>query len=338
MRARIEDIVARVFATGKPVSIRSAGMVDELMAGHAHDVLPDSLPPGVTDIAIPLGVRGRGVGVLTATRASGISLQPEQRRFLRVLAYYAALGAERVRLASRAEHADALRESARVKDAVLASVSHDLRTPLTTIKAMAHELASTGDERAQAIEEEADRLGTFVSAMLDLSRLDSGTPSLTIEPNEAEDLIGAVLRRVAGTTLGREVRVSLDGGDALLFGRFDFSETLRAVVNLVENALKYSPAGTPIDLGARRDDGWLAFAVADRGTGVPEAERDRIFEPFYRPPGGPPDVRGAGLGLSIARAVATAQGGSLRHEAREGGGSVFTLRVPALDVEDMAAP
>jgi two-component system sensor histidine kinase KdpD len=107
-------------------------------------------------------------------------------------------------------------------------------------------------------------------------------------------------------------------------------------VNLVENALKYAPTEQPIDLTAARDGKWLEFSIADRGAGVPEAERDRIFEPFYRPPDRAPDVGGAGLGLSIARAVADAQGGSLRYEPRAGGGSVFTLRVPAIDVEGVA--
>jgi len=335
-RSGIDEIVSRVFRTGRPVAIRSTGIVDELPASRSSAVLPDSLPPDVTDVLLPLAVRGRAVGVLTATRSGGLSLEPEQRRFLGVLAYYASLGAERVRLVARAEHADALREAARLKDMVLASVSHDLRTPLTTIKAMAHDLSAAGDERALAIEEEADRLGAFVADLLDLSRLGSGSPSLALEPNEAEDLIGAVLRRVSGTTNGREIRVSLDAREPLLFGRFDFAETLRAVVNLVENALKYAPVDAPIDLTAGRDDRWLEFSVADRGAGVPETERDRIFEPFYRPPGSLPDVGGAGLGLSIARAVADAQGGSLRYEPRVGGGSVFTLRVPAIDVEDVA--
>lgn len=336
-RAGLDEIVAGVFRTGAPVAIHPSGIVDQLGPGRGNEVLPDTLPPGVTDLALPLGVRGRIVGVLTATRVGGIVLLPEQRRFLSVLAYYTALGTERMRLAARAEHVDALRERARVKDAVLASVSHDLRTPLTTITALAHELAQSGDERAQVIEDEAMRLGVFVGHMLDLSRLDSGAQSLTIEPNEAEDLIGAVLRLVSGASEGREIRIRLEGKEPLLFGRFDFSETLRAVVNLVENALKYSSPDSPIELGARRDGDWLAFSVADRGPGVPESERERIFEPFYRRPAGPPDIRGAGLGLSIARAAATAQGGTLSHEPREGGGSIFTLRVQSVDVERLSA-
>jgi K+-sensing histidine kinase KdpD len=244
---------------------------------------------------------------------------------------------ERVRLSSLAEAADTLRETARLKDAQLASVSHDLRTPLTTIKALAHDLAAGGDERAMIIEEEADRLSAFVADLLDLSRLTSGAPALTVEPNEAEDLVGAALQRVAGTAAGREIRVALGEGEPLRLGRFDFAQTLRALVNLIENAIKYSPPDQPIDVGVSQDADWLAFSVADRGAGVPAADRDRIFEPFYRPPGTFPDVAGAGLGLSIARALAEAQGGSLRYEIRAGGGSVFTLRVPGVRIDELVS-
>src|SRR6266511_5112885 len=189
--------------------------------------------------------------------------------------------------------------SARAREGMLASVSHDLRTPLTTIKALAHDLAATGDDRAEAIEEEADRLATLVGDLLDLSRLNSGAAALALEPNEAEDLLGAALQQVGGMANGRPINVKLDDGEPLLFGRFDFTQTLRVLVNLIENALKYSPEDSAIDLSVRREGAWLTFTVADRGPGIAVAETDRIFEPFYRPPGVPPDVKGAGLGLSI---------------------------------------
>ncbi|MDP9204069.1 MAG: PAS domain-containing sensor histidine kinase [Gemmatimonadota bacterium] len=240
---------------------------------------------------------------------------------------------ERARLA---EHADALREAAKLKDAVIASLSHDLRTPLTSIKALAHDLAAGGDEQAMIIEEEADRLSSFVADLLDLSRVNSGVLPLEPEPNEAEDLIGAALQRVSGAAIGRDLRVSLGPGEPLRFGRFDFSQTLRALVNLIENAIKYSDAAQPIDIGVKREGEWLVFSVADRGRGIPATERERIFEPFYRPKGTSPDVGGAGLGLSIARAVMKAQGGSIQYENRDGDGSVFHLRVPAVNVEDLA--
>ncbi len=235
-------------------------------------------------------------------------------------------------LFERARHeADAAR-SARMRDSIVASISHDLRTPLTTIKALAHDLAAGGDDRAEMIEAEADRLTTLVGDLLDYSRINSGTMPLAIEANEAEDLLGAALQQVTGAASGRTINVGLDPIHPLLFGRFDFTQTLRVLVNLIENAIKYSPSDTPIDLSAKRDGPWLSFGVADRGYGVAEAERERIFDPFYRPEGVAADATGAGLGLSIARALAEAQGCSLEYAPRDGGGSVFTLRVPAIDV------
>lgn len=242
---------------------------------------------------------------------------------------------EITRLAGLAAEARVLQESHRAKDAVLASVSHDLRTPLTTIKALAHELAEAGDERAVIIEQESDRMNRFVADVLDLSRISSGL-RLDIQPNEADDLLGAAAQRVAGRLEGRKLDIRLEPGEPILIGRFDFAQTLRALVNLLENAIKYSPADSVIELGARRSGERLCFTVADRGPGIPEGERDTIFEPFYRGPGAQPDVGGVGLGLSIARGVAEAQGGSLELTARDGGGSLFTLFVPAMSVEELS--
>lgn len=237
-------------------------------------------------------------------------------------------------LFDRARNEAALLESLRARDALIASLSHDLRTPLTTIKALAHDMSASGDDRALTIVEEADRLHALAGDLLDLSRLKSGVEQLAIEPNEAEDLLGAALQRISGQANGREISVRLDDRHPLLFARFDFAQSLRILVNLLDNALKYSPSGQAIEIAVRRDGPWLSFVVADRGSGVPQSERDRIFEPFYRPPGVQADTRGAGLGLSISRALAQAQSGSLTIEAREGGGSLFTLRLPAIDVTD----
>lgn len=298
---------------------------------------------GVRTLLLPLRVRERTVGVLRAAGAPAIVLRADQRQFLFALAYYAALGVERLRLTAEAEHAEVLREADRLKNALLAAVSHDLRTPLTTIKALAgaieEEGARSGDPRATSIEEEADRLGRVVGDLLDLSRLMGGALVLHPEVNAAEDLIGAVRQRVAGVLHGREVRVpaahDAPADAPLLLGRFDFVHALRALGNLVENALKYGAPGTPVELGVAREGSMLVFRVSDRGPGVPETERERIFEPFYRPPGVPADIGGSGLGLTIARGLAEAQGGDVRFEPRPGGGSVFTLRLPAVD--DMTA-
>jgi two-component system, OmpR family, sensor histidine kinase KdpD len=294
-----------------------------------HD---DASTPPFRVLLIPLRVRDRVVGVLAVERTDGLILDEPRQRILDALSYYAALGVERVNLEAGARHASALREADLLKDAVLASVSHDLRTPLTTIKALAHELADHGslDDRAAVIEEEADRLNRFVSDLLDLSRLQAGGHTSSPEPNEAEDLVGAALQRVSGVTGGREIVVSLDPAHPVLIGRFDFSDALRILVNLLENAIKYTPDASPIELSIRRDGPWIAFAVADRGPGIADAEVGRLFTPFV----GRRGARSSGLGLSIAYRLATAQGGSLTYAPRVDGGSVFTLRVPLIDDVD----
>ncbi|HEX6965378.1 MAG TPA: DUF4118 domain-containing protein [Gemmatimonadaceae bacterium] len=282
----------------------------------------------------PLRVRTRTVGVLRIAHTAPIVLDPAQQRFLDVLAYYAALGAERVRLASEAERAEALRQADELKSALIAGVSHDLRTPLTTIKAVAHKLADRRDADADAaadaasIEEEADRLNRFVADLLDLSRLSAGGMPMHLELNSADDLIGAVVRHVHAMLGGRELRVRRDLREPILFGTFDMVQSLRVLANLVENALKYAPTA-PVELFVERRGDTLVFGVADRGPGILESERERVFEPFYRPPGSRPDVGGVGLGLAIARRLADAQHGTVRYEPRPGGGSIFLFELPA---------
>ncbi|MEO8879318.1 MAG: ATP-binding protein [Gemmatimonadaceae bacterium] len=281
-------------------------------------------------IVVPLEVHSRSVGILALRHHAPIVLDAGARRFLSALAYYAALGIERVRLGAEAERAEALREADRLKDALLASVSHDLRTPLTTIKALAHEIAEDGDERAATIEQQADRLNRMVADLLDLSRLNAGELPVRAELNAAEDVVGAAIQQVSAAFAGRELRTSIAWSEPVLVARFDFVHALRILVNLLENAHKYSPRSQPVDILLARVGAMIAISVADRGPGVPAAERERIFEPFYRPERSTPDAGSAGLGLSIALRLAMAQGGTLTYEDRSGGGSVFTLGLPAI--------
>ncbi len=285
-------------------------------------------------LALPLYVARRVVGVLRVADARGIALTASQRRIFAALSYYAALGAERVRLVAQEEHAAALREADRLKDALIATVSHDLRTPLTTIKALAHEVAADGDDRAVVIEEEADRLNRFVANLLDMSRLNAGELPLAIETVAVEDLLGAALQRVSGSVGTREIRVDLGPPDPLILAKMDFVHALRVVANLLENADKYSPRGQPIDLTAAREGERVVIRVSDRGPGVPAEDRERIYQPFYRRAGAQPDAGGTGLGLSIARRIAEAQGGTLASLARPGGGSVFEFSLPAAEFPD----
>ena len=304
-------------------------------AGDANELLGLDVR-GARALLLPLRVRDRTVGVLRLAGDEPISIDVAQARFLLALSYYAALGVERLRLEREAEHAQALREADELKNALLASVSHDLRTPLTTIKALAHDLRKDGDDRAAIIEDEADRLNRFVADLLDLSRLNAGSFTVSPEVNAVEDLFGAALRRVSGMLRERGLQVDADAGEPLLVGRFDFVHALRIVVNLIENAAKFSPDGSTIDLRAARFGDEIRISVADRGPGVPTGEEERIFEPFYRPGGRFDSGGGAGLGLSIARRMAEAQGGTVRYAPRDGGGSVFELRLPAASARDGA--
>jgi two-component system, OmpR family, sensor histidine kinase KdpD len=279
------------------------------------------LPPYHTfAISDPLDWLILGTYLITAAVAAALLTRAERE------------AAERIRLAAEAEHANALRESDRLKDAVIAAVSHDLRTPLTSIKALAHDIASEGDERARVIGMEADRLNKYVAGLLDLSALNSGALRLDLQTNALEDVVGAAIAQLATVLNGRELRTSLAEGEVLL-GRFDFVYTLRILANLLENAHKYSVAGVPIEINARRAGEVLEISVSDSGPGIPPSERERVFQPFYRRADLPPDAAGAGLGLAIARRLAEAQGGSLRFEPRAAGGSNFILTVPAVELQ-----
>ena len=227
------------------------------------------------------------------------------------------------------ERAEALREADKLKDALLASLSHDLRTPLTAIKGLAHELQPLGDERALIIEEQADRLNRLVTDLLDVGRLNGGALPLDIQVNAVDDLLGAVQQHVSARSDQDRLRISLDDPGSLSFGRFDFVHSLRILVNLVDNAFQHTPADAPIELTGGVDDDAIVFRVSDRGAGMPVPESDGAFLPYYRFPGKVADGQSTGLGLWIARRLAEAQSGTLTYRPRDGGGVTFELRLPA---------
>ncbi len=291
----------------------------------------------VHTLIIPLRVHDRRVGMLGVASRSAFRSDDDTRRFLDALCYYAALAMERVTLVAQAEHAEALRETDRVREALLASVSHDLRTPLSTIKLLAQDSVTRGDiavatTNASVIEEQADRLTRIVSNLLDMTRLRGNAFPVRADVNAAEDLVGAVARQVTGILGDHRLARQIDQTGPVLLGRFDFVQSQRILTNLIENAVRYSPPGCPVVLGARREDESLVFEVMDDGPGISPNERKRIFEPFYRGPSAVADAGGVGLGLYVARALAEAQGGTLSYVPRQPKGSTFVFRVPAVDV------
>ena len=230
--------------------------------------------------------------------------------------------------------AESLRETEALKDALLASVSHDLRTPLTTIKALANQLGVLGDERSQIIEEQADRLTRYVSDLLDLSRVNAGAMPVRLELNAVDDLLSASLEETEARLHGRPLTVAMPADGVLLAGRFDLSLSVRIVVNLIENAHKYSAPGRPIAIESWREKDVLRIAVLDRGPGIETDEVERIFSAFYRPLSAPADRGSAGLGLALCRRMSELQKGTLTYRAREEGGSVFILSLVAVDLPE----
>lgn len=309
---------------------------DIAMAGAAPEEMhrsPDGFDLPSRVLSIPLVARGTSVGTLVLSSDRPFLLSRDQKRVLSVLSYYAALGVERVRLASAEDEADALRHADRLKDALIASVSHDLRTPLTTIKGIANEIARGGDpDRAQVIEEEADRLTSLVDDLLDLSKLAAGEMEVHLAVNTADDVIGAVLQRVEPAFPDREIETTLSEPWTDLVGRFDFVHTMRILTNLLDNAAKYAPPGTRIGLRVWREGDTLRFAVEDQGTGVAPEDRERMFEPFVRGRSRRPGVAGTGLGLSIARRLAEVQHGRLTYEPTTSVESRFVLSLPAASI------
>ncbi len=329
--APVPALVNWVATEGAPAAETSEGTSRLGRAGTSVRDIVRAPDIEVRAIFLPLVVRRETVGVLRLEGEAIAALDDSRWRFLDALAFYAALGAERVRIAADIERVEALREADRLKDALLASVSHDLRTPLTTIKALAHELGSLGDERTQIIEEQADRLNRLVADLLDLSRLNAGAMPLHLEMNAVDDLLSAAVQETEGRLAGRSLVTELPTDGELLAGRFDLALSIRVLVNLIENSIKYSTPNTKVSVAVRQDGVKLFVSVTDHGPGVPAGEDERIFTPFYRPPGERADAGSAGLGLAIARRMAEWQGGAVGFQ-RTPDGSQFTLELPAADL------
>jgi two-component system, OmpR family, sensor histidine kinase KdpD len=288
-----------------------------------------------TERRLPLRVHGRTVGTLVLRDSAPISFEPDRERFLDAISYYAALAVDRVRMVADEEQAQAAREAGRIKDLLLAGVSHDLQTPLTAISALAEESAQHGDANAPIIHEQAERLRRMVENLLDLSRLRGGAFQVAPEVNSIEDLVGSASRAITGLPGASRVVHDIELDKPALYASFDFVQTLRILTNLLENALRYSPESERVEMIVRANGPNILVTVADRGKGVAPTERDRIFEPFYRSPSSLQDSRRAGLGLAIAKHLAEQQGASLSVRPRAGGGSEFVLTLPAAEPVDV---
>ncbi|MFC8102952.1 ATP-binding protein [Streptomyces sp. NPDC057363] len=269
------------------------------------------------------------VGDHMALALTGRVLPAEDRRVLAAFAAQAAVVLDRRRLREEADRARALAEGNRIRTALLAAVSHDLRTPLAGIKAAVTSLRSDDvawseedqAELLEGIEEGADRLDHLVGNLLDMSRLQTGTVTPLIREIDVDEVVPMALGGVP------EGSAELDIPETLPMVAVDAGLLERSMANLVENAVKYSPAGRTVLVAASALADRVEVRVVDRGPGVPDEAKDRIFEPFQRY-GDAPRGAGVGLGLAVARGFAEAMGGTLNAEDTPGGGltMVLTLR------------
>ncbi|AZM61698.1 MULTISPECIES: ATP-binding protein [unclassified Streptomyces] len=265
---------------------------------------------------------------------SGRVLPASDRRVLAAFAAQAAVVLDRRRLKSQADRARELAEGNRIRTALLAAVSHDLRTPLAGIKASVSSLRSADvewseEDRAElleAIEEGADRLDHLVGNLLDMSRLQTGTVTPLIREIDLDEVVPLALGGVPEPEPG--AAVVLDIPESLPMVATDKGLLERAVANVVENAVKYSPEGEPVLVAASTLADRVELRVVDRGPGVPDEAKERIFAPFQRH-GDAPRGDGVGLGLAVARGFAEAMGGTLHAEDTPGGGLTMVLSLPA---------
>jgi two-component system sensor histidine kinase KdpD len=299
--------------------------------------------PGAKALYLPLlGSRGT-VGILGVIPAEESPLEnPEQLHHLEAFANHMALAIERAQLGEEARRAEVRAETERLRNSLLSSVSHDLRTPLATIIGASSTLVE-GDEQlgavarkelAASIHQEAERLDRLVNNLLEMTRLESGGVTIRKEWQSLEGVIGAALKRFEARLHDRPVHIDLPAELPLV--PIDAMLIEQVLINVLDNAIKYTPAGTPIDISAVADGPVMTVTVADRGPGFASGDEERVFRKFYR--GAKAIGPGVGLGLAICQAIVEAHGGRMWAEQRPGGGAVLRFMLPLGDAPPPEVP
>ncbi|MBI3739801.1 MAG: sensor histidine kinase KdpD [Chloroflexi bacterium] len=301
-------------------------------AGRGTDTLP-----AASVRCHPLKTARGLVGVLgIRPAASGGLLTPEQRQTFAAFANHTALAIERASLEEQAHQAELLKATEKLQTALLNSISHDLRTPLVAITGALSALDEEDGKlnetsRKNLIENarlESDRLNRLVGNLLDMTRLEAGALKLKRELSDVEDLIGTAVGQMESRLAGRPIKVNVK--EAIPPIAVDFVLIVHVINNLLDNALKYSPPDSPLEVRAWLELKEVRIATLDRGIGIPESDLERVFDKFYRVQR-PEQVTGTGLGLAICKGIVEAHGGRIWAEAREGGGTIVTI---ALQLED----
>ena len=290
--------------------------------------------PGARALYVPFGAGDRTLGVVGVLPADGgETLDTAERQLLDAMLGQGAVALDRTRQANRARSAHLEAEAEKLRNALLSSLSHDLRTPLGSVEGAASTLlreevlpVEQQRELASTILEESQRMTRLVGNLLDMVRVESGALQVQRDWHVIDEVFGEAALRVESRLGERALTIHVAPGVPLV--SFDDVLIQQVLVNLLENALRHTPAGTPIELSAAVKGRELIVTVADRGPGIAPADAVRIFEKFQR---GETGASGIGLGLSICWGIIRAHGGRIWVDAREGGGSAFRFALPMLD-------
>jgi two-component system sensor histidine kinase KdpD len=270
-----------------------------------------------------------------------IGLSEPERKMLDALTDQAALILERGKMIAEMAEAQRFTETERLRSALLSSVSHDLRTPLVSILGAATTLTDLDEKLSPsarkdllgAIVGQARRLDAFVQNLLDMTRIGYGAITVRKEWLDLEDIIEAAKEQLRARFVPRPdhgirpVHLRIEDGAVVIYS--DEALLRQVLVNLIENAAKYSPPGSPIEIDAERHAGSVGIRVIDHGPGVPKDKTERIFDPFFRADSRDSGIEGSGLGLVIVRGFVEAMGGTVRaFNRRDGAGAVFEIRLP----------
>ena len=310
-------------------------------AGRAADNLSDG-----TWLFLPLRTGSGPVGVIGIERDEPASLlTSDERRLLDALADQTAVAIERISLVRGLAEARVLAETERLRAALLTSISHDLRTPLASIIGTVSSLRSYADkydarerdELLATLHGEAERLNCFVGNLLDMTRLEAGAIELNLDLFDIGDIIGTALQRAANVLTGHHVEVEI--APDLPMVRLDAILFEQVLFNLFDNAAKYAPPGSRIDIRAQCDGETVAVEVIDEGPGIPPADLERVFDKFYRVQAQDRRRAGTGLGLAICRGFIEAQGGHIQAGNRhDRAGAVLTIHIPLPEAVEIREP
>ena len=306
----------------------SAIQMDDISLRQLAQTLPAPDSVGLeARVPLSVGVRPRGLLLM-----SGVSLSAET---LEAIGGLISVSIDRARALEDVTRGEASKESERLRSLMIDSITHELRTPLTAIKAAASTLllpkALDPEEQRElltVIDEESDRLNQLVSEAVEMAQLDTQEVHMTFGPMSVEELVKQAMGDCSNLLDGREVKVDLPPLPPV---KADADFITKVLTNLIENATKYSPAGSPIFISADRRGEMISVSVADRGIGIDLSEQSLIFERFYRASVPSQQTWGTGMGLAISRAIIEAHGGTLSVTSRLGEGSVFSFTLPVFE-------